>query len=121
MGIFTGGTLGDWSKKATQIARDTNKTYRQMQYTADTIRKGPKGTTGMIWDKIYGGTVKDIVEGAQGKTDDPILDPVAPPLLASGEVDANANLQAYQQNRKNKFGRMESNLSQGTGSSILTS
>tara|TARA_R110002051_G_C8388071_1_gene446295 strand:+ start:186 stop:512 length:327 start_codon:yes stop_codon:yes gene_type:complete len=85
------------------------------------IKGGPKGSFGTVVDKLYGGTLKDIVEGAQGKTDDPILDPVAPPLLASGEVDANANLQAYQQNRKNKFGRMESNLSQGTGSSILTS
>ena len=120
MGIFTGGTLGDWSKKATQIARDTNKTYRQMQYTADTIRKGPKGTTGKIWDKLYGGTLKEIVEGAQGKTDDGTPPPVPPPDLTSGQADPNANLASYQDSRKNKFGRKQANLSPGGGASLLT-
>ena len=106
-----------FSKGFTRFAGDFNNIIKD---PVGTIKGGPKGSFGTVVDKLYGGTTKDIIEGIQGKTDDPELDPVAPPILTSGEVDANANLQAYQQNRKNKFGRSQSNLSQGTGSSILT-
>jgi len=122
MGIFSGGTLGSWSKKATQIARDTNKTYRQMQYTADTIRAGPKGSLGQFADSIYGGTLKDIIETAQGKRGDKPKDPgVSTPVLRASQVDPDAKLGALQDIRKRKEGRLAANLAPASGASILTS
>jgi len=121
MGLFSGGTLGTWSKKATEIAEDTNKTYRQMQYTADTVRAGPKGSLGQFADSIYGGTLKEMVETAQGKTGSPDEPAIKDPTLRASQIDPEGELGALQNIRKKKQGRAAANLSPASGASILTS
>ena len=65
-----GGTTKKYADKGEAIAEDFNKTYRQGQYFWDTLKKGPKGTTGQIIDSLYGGTLKDWVKQAQGKSNE---------------------------------------------------
>ena len=85
---------------------------------AGTIAGGPKGTLGDITDKLYGGTTKDLIEGAQGKTEE---ETVAPPVLSAEEVDPQAALTAQNQKRKQEQGRGAANLTAGQTATMLTS
>ena len=85
---------------------------------AGTLHGGPKGTLGDITDKLYGGTTKDLIEGAQGKTEE---EAVAPPVLSAEEVDPQAALTAQNQKRKQEQGRGAANLTAGQSATMLTS
>lgn len=85
---------------------------------AGTIAGGPKGTLGDITDKLYGGTTKDLIEGAQGKTEE---EAVAPPVLSAEEVDPQAALTAQNQKRKAEAGRGAANMTAGQTATLLTS
>ena len=65
-----GGSAKAYADKGETLAKDVNKTYRQMQYLKDTLEKGPKGSTGQFVDSLYGGTFKDLVKGSQGKSNE---------------------------------------------------
>ena len=81
--------------------------------------KGPKGTLGEITDKVYGGSFKELVEGAQGK--DPDAEPVAAPVLSAEEVDPQAALTAQNKKRQEMAGRGAANLTAGQSATMLTS
>ena len=85
---------------------------------AGTIAGGPKGTLGDITDKLYGGTTQDLIEGAQGKTEE---EAVATPVLSAEEVDPQAALTAQNQKRKQEQGRGAANLTAGQSATMLTS
>lgn len=85
---------------------------------AGTIAGGPKGTLGQITDQVYGGTLQDLVEGAQGKTEE---EPVAAPVLSAEEVDPQAALTAQNKKRKEMAGRGAANLTAGQSATMLTS
>ena len=81
-----------------------------------------KGTLGHWTDQIYGGTLKDIMDTAQGKDSDYKAPPAtAPPTLTGSEVDPDAEQGALQDIRKRKEGRLAANLAPASGASILTS
>ena len=81
-----------------------------------------KGTFGHWMGQIYGGSLKDIMDTAQGKDSDyKEPGPVAPPTLTGSEVDPDAELGALQDIRKPKKGRLAANLAPASGASILTS
>ena len=80
--------------------------------------KGPKGTLGEITDKVYGGSLKELVEGAQGK--DPDAEPVAAPVLSAEEVDPQAALTAQNKKRQEMAGRGAANLTAGQSATMLT-
>ena len=85
---------------------------------AGTLHGGPIGSLGDLADKIYGGTTKDLIEGAQGKTEE---EAVAPPVLSAEEVDPQAALTAQNQKRKQEQGRGAANLTAGQSATMLTS
>jgi len=85
---------------------------------AGTIKGGPGGTLGDITNSLYGGTLKGLVEGAQGKTEE---EAVAAPELAAEEVDAQGALTAQNQKRKQSAGRGAANLTAGQTATMLTS
>lgn len=86
------------------------------------FKKGPRGTTGVIAGKLYGGTFKDIMDTMQGKNDDDADTPgVSTPVLRASQVDPEGELGALQDIRKKKQGRKAANLSPASGASILTS
>jgi len=85
---------------------------------AKTIREGPGGTLGDITDAVYGGSFKDLVEGAQGK--DTESEDVAAPVLSAEEVDPEAALTAQNKKRKELAGRGAANLTAGQSATMLT-
>ena len=85
---------------------------------AGTIKGGPKGTLGHMTDQIYGGTLQNLVEGVQGKTEEL---PVAAPVLSALEVDPQAALTAQNKKRKEMAGRGAANLTAGQSATMLTS
>lgn len=50
-----------------QVADTATGTVEAVQDPASFIEEGPGGTTGQVVDALYGGTLKDTVEQAQGK------------------------------------------------------
>jgi len=93
-------------------------TIEAIKNPAKTIREGPKGTLGDITDKLYGGSFKDLVEGAQGK--DTESEDVAAPVLSAEEVDPEAALTAQNKKRKELAGRGAANLTAGQSATMLT-
>jgi len=81
--------------------------------------KGPKGSLGELTDKVYGGSFKNLVEGAQGK--DPDAEDVAAPVLSAEEVDPEAALTAQNKKRQEMAGRGAANLTAGQSATMLTS
>ena len=85
-------------------------------------RGAGKGTLGHWTDQIYGGTFKEIVETAQGKTGgDPNDSAIKDPTLRASQIDPEGELGELQDIRKKKQGRAHANLSPASGASILTS
>jgi len=85
-------------------------------------RGAGKGTLGRWTDQIYGGTFKEMVETAQGKTEDDTDEPaIKDPTLRAAQIDPEGELGALQDIRKKKQGRAAANLSPSSGASILTS
>lgn len=85
---------------------------------AGTIEGGPGGTLGQMTDKVYGGSFKNLVEGAQGKTQE---EDVAAPVLSAEEVDPQAALTAQNKKRQELAGRGAANLTAGQSATMLTS
>ena len=127
-------TVGDVGKGAGNFVADAGKgatmgltdalddtvagTMDIIKDPAGTIEGGPGGTLGDMTDKVYGGSLKDMVEGAQGKTKE---ESVAAPTLAAEEVDAQGALTAQNQKRKQSQGRGAANLTAGQSATMLTS
>ena len=103
---------------ANVIRKTLDDTVDVVKDPAGTIEGGPGGTLGQITDKLYGGTTKDLIEGAQGKTEE---EAVAPPVLSAEEVDPQAALTAQNQKRKQEQGRGAANLTAGQSATMLTS
>ena len=74
-------------------------------------RWDPVGDADAYLSKVFGKRSPDLVEE----------DEVPSPLMRAGDVDAHANLGAFQNIRKKKQGRLAANLSPASGASILTS
>tara|TARA_R110002020_G_scaffold369323_3_gene581165 strand:- start:1979 stop:2512 length:534 start_codon:yes stop_codon:yes gene_type:complete len=127
-------TVGDVGKGAGNFVADAGKgatmdvtgalddtvagTMDIIKDPAGTIKGGPGGSLGDLTDKIYGGTTKDLISGAQGKTEE---ESVAAPTLAAEEVDAQGALTAQNQKRKQSQGRGAANLTAGQSATMLTS
>lgn len=114
-----GGGGGGVTKVLNKVIKDpVEGVMNTVADPAGTIAGGPKGTLGDITDKLYGGTTKDLIEGAQGKTEE---EAVAPPVLSAEEVDPQAALTAQNQKRKQEQGRGAANLTAGQSATMLTS
>ena len=114
-----GGGGGGVTKVLNKVIKDpVEGVMNTVADPAGTIAGGPKGTLGDITDKLYGGTTQDLIEGAQGKTEE---DAVAPPVLSAEEVDPQAALTAQNQKRKQEQGRGAANLTAGQSATMLTS
>ena len=103
---------------ASRLRKGLDDTVDIAKDPAGTIEGGPKGTIGAVVDKLYGGSTKDLMEGAQGKTEE---EEVAPPELLAEEVDPEAALTAQNQKRKQEQGRGAANLTAGQSATMLTS
>ena len=110
-----GGWKKSWGQRLHSGLDDTLDIARD---PAATIEGGPKGSIGQVVDKLYGGSTKDLMEGAQGKTEE---EEVAPPELLAEEVDPEAALTAQNQKRKQEQGRGAANLTAGQSATMLTS
>ena len=114
-----GGGGGGVTKVLNKVIKDpVEGVMNTVADPAGTIAGGPKGTLGDITDKLYGGTTKDLIEGAQGKTEE---EAVAPPVLSAEEVDPQAALTAQNQKRKAEAGRGAANMTAGQTATLLTS
>ena len=80
--------------------------------------EGPKGSTGQLVDKLYGGSFRDLVETAQGK--DPDAETPDAPVLSAEEVDPQAALTAMNKKRQELAGRGAANLTAGQSATMLT-
>ena len=116
------GGGGGGGPSITKVIKNTvdavSDTVSAVKDPAGAIEGGPGGTLGRITDKLYGGTTKDLIEGAQGKTEE---EAVAPPVLSAEEVDPQAALTAQNQKRKQEQGRGAANLTAGQSATMLTS
>ena len=114
-----GGGGGGVTKVLNKVIKDpVEGVMNTVADPAGTIAGGPKGTLGDITDKLYGGTTQDLIEGAQGKTEE---EAVAPPVLSAEEVDPQAALTAQNQKRKAEAGRGAANMTAGQTATLLTS
>ena len=114
-----GGGGGGVTKVLNKVIKDpVEGVMNTVADPAGTIAGGPKGTLGDITDKLYGGTTQDLIEGAQGKTEE---EAVAPPVVSAEEVDPQAALTAQNQKRKQEQGRGAANLTAGQSATMLTS
>ena len=114
-----GGGGGGVTKVLNKVIKDpVEGVMNTIADPAGTIAGGPKGTLGDITDKLYGGTTQDLIEGAQGKTEE---EAVAPPVLSAEEVDPQAALTAQNQKRKQEQGRGAANMTAGQTATMLTS
>ena len=94
-------------------------TQEAIKNPAATIKGGPGGTLGQVTDKLYGGSFKDLVEGAQGK--DTESEDVDAPVLSAEEVDPQAALTAQKKKQQEMAGRGAANLTAGQSATMLTS
>jgi len=117
-----GGGGGGGGASITKVIKNTvdavSDTVSAVKDPAGAIEGGPGGTLGQITDKLYGGTTKDLIEGAQGKTEE---EDVAAPVLSAEEVDPQAALTAQNQKRKQEQGRGAANMTAGQTATMLTS
>ena len=110
---------GGGTKAVTNLGTAMTDTVKAVKNPAAAIEGGPGGTLGQITDKVYGGSFKNLVEGAQGK--DPDAEAVAAPVLSAEEVDPQGALTAQNQKRKELAGRGAANLTAGQSATMLTS
>ena len=108
-------TVSDVGTSAGTTIQDTISAVKD---PVGTIKGGPGGTLGDITDKVYGGSFKDLVEGAQGK--DTETEDVAAPVLSAEEVDPEAALTAQNKKRQEMAGRGAANLTAGQSATMLT-
>jgi len=106
------------SDVGTSVGTTTQDTISAVKDPIGTIKGGPGGTLGQITDKVYGGSFKDLVEGAQGK--DTETEDVAAPVLSAEEVDPEAALTAQNKKRQEMAGRGAANLTAGQSATMLT-
>ena len=99
------------------IRQTIDDTVDVIKDPAGTIKGGPGGTLGQMTDKVYGGSFKDLVEGAQGKGEE---EGVAAPVLSAEEVDPQAALTAQNKKRQESAGRGAANLTAGQSATMLT-
>jgi len=110
---------GGVSKAVNAVKTTIDDTVDVVKDPAGTIKGGPGGTLGQGVDALYGGSLKELVEGAQGK--DPDAEPVAAPVLSAEEVDPQAALTAQNKKRQEMAGRGAANLTAGQSATMLTS
>ena len=106
------------SDVGTSVGTTTQDTISAVKDPIGTIKEGPGGTLGQITDKVYGGSFKELVEGAQGK--DTETEDVAAPVLSAEEVDPEAALTAQNKKRQEMAGRGAANLTAGQSATMLT-
>ena len=113
---FCGG--GGGSSPAAKLLTTIDDTVAAVKNPAAAIEGGPGGTLGQITDSVYGGSFKELVEGAQGKGGED--EPVAAPVLSAEEVDPQAALTAQNKKRQEMAGRGAANLTAGQSATMLT-
>ena len=113
---FCGG--GGGSSPAAKLLTTIDDTVAAVKNPSAAINGGPGGTLGQMTDKVYGGSFKNLVEGAQGK--DPDAEAVAAPVLSAEEVDPQAALPAQNKKRQEMAGRGAANLTAGQSATMLT-
>ena len=101
------------------VTKTLADTQEAIKNPAAAIEGGPGGTLGEMTDKVYGGSFKNLVEGAQGK--DPDAEAVAAPVLSAEEVDPEGALTAQNKKRQEMAGRGAANLTAGQSATMLTS
>ena len=120
--LCKGGGGGAVIKAVNKVAKNVNTgltdTVEAIKDPAGAIEGGPGGTLGEMTDKVYGGSFKDLVEGAQGKGEE---EGVAAPVLSAEEVDPQAALTAQNKKRQEMAGRGAANLTAGQSATMLTS
>ena len=115
-----GGGGGTVTKVLNKVIKDpVEGVVNTVKDPAGTIAGGPKGTLGDITDKLYGGSFKNLVEGAQGK--DPDAETPDAPVLSAEEVDPQGALTAQNKKRQEMAGRGAANLTAGQSATMLTS
>jgi len=110
---------GGGGSVANVIRKTIDDTVDVVKDPAGTIKGGPGGTLGQITDKVYGGSFKNLVEGAQGK--DPDAETPDAPVLSAEEVDPQGALTAQNKKRQEMAGRGAANLTAGQSATMLTS
>ena len=114
-----GAVIKAVNKASTNLNTGLSDTVEAIKDPAGAIEGGPGGTLGEMTDKVYGGSFKDLVEGAQGK--DPDAEAVAAPVLSAEEVDPEGALTAQNKKRQEMAGRGAANLTAGQSATMLTS
>ena len=117
--LCKGGGGASISKVLKNTATAISDTVSAVKDPAGTIEGGPGGTLGQMTDQVYGGSFKNLVEGAQGK--DPDAEIPDAPVLSAEEVDPQGALTAQNQKRKELAGRGAANLTAGQSATMLTS
>jgi hypothetical protein len=113
-----GGIVKTLAKASTNLNTGLTDTVSAIKNPAAAIEGGPGGTLGQITDSVYGGSFKDLVEGAQGKEGE--TEDVAAPVLSAEEVDPQAALTAQNKKRQEMAGRGAANLTAGQSATMLT-
>jgi len=108
---------GGGTKAVTNLGKAVTDTVEVVKNPAAAIEGGPGGTLGQGVDALYGGSFKELVEGAQGKTED-VADVAA--TLSAEEVDPQAALTAQNAKRKVAAGRGAANMTAGQSATMLT-
>ena len=108
---------GGGSSPAAKLLTTIDDTVAAVKNPAAAIEGGPGGTLGQLTDKVYGGSFKNLVEGAQGKGEE---EGVAAPVLSAEEVDPQAALTAQNKKRQEMAGRGAANLTAGQSATMLT-
>ena len=114
-----GGGGNPITKVVKKVHETLDDTVDAVKDPAGTIKGGPGGTLGQITDKLYGGSFKNLVEGAQGK--DPDAETPDAPVLSAEEVDPQGALTAQNKKRQEMAGRGAANLTAGQSATMLTS
>ena len=112
-----GAVIKAVNKASTNLNTGLSDTVEAIKDPAGAIEGGPGGTLGEMTDKVYGGSFKDLVEGAQGKGEE---EGVAAPVLSAEEVDPQAALTAQNKKRQESAGRGAANLTAGQSATMLT-
>ena len=112
-----GAVIKAVNKASTNLGTAVTDTTEAIKNPAAAIEGGPGGTLGEMTDKVYGGSFKNLVEGAQGKTEE---EGVAAPVLSAEEVDPQAALTAQNKKRQEMAGRGAANLTAGQSATMLT-
>ena len=109
---------GGGTKAVRNLGTAVTDTVAAVKNPAAAIEGGPGGTLGEGVDALYGGTFKELVEGAQGKGGEEEV--VAAPVLSAEEVDPQAALTAQNKKRQEMAGRGAANLTAGQSATMLT-